>query len=115
MEAVRRLVRPESGKEAGSEEISRHFGKYRREETEVRKQNRRRQECNERVTNFEIARRLHRRSEMHAKPLHEWKVKRPRGKIASAPANVTFAGAAALIHEGVCAASALGSAPNILS
>jgi NADPH:quinone reductase-like Zn-dependent oxidoreductase len=35
---------------------------------------------------------------------------RPRGKIASAPANVTFPEAAAVIHEGVCAVSALGSA-----
>ena len=35
---------------------------------------------------------------------------RPRGKIARAPANVTFPEAAAVIHEGVCAVSALGSA-----
>jgi NADPH:quinone reductase-like Zn-dependent oxidoreductase len=35
---------------------------------------------------------------------------RPRGKIAHAPANVTFPEAAAVIHEGVCAVSALGSA-----
>ena len=35
---------------------------------------------------------------------------RPRGKIAPAPANVTLPEAAAVIHEGVCAVSALGSA-----
>ena len=35
---------------------------------------------------------------------------RPRGKIAHAPANVTFPEAAAVIHEGVCAVSTLGSA-----
>ena len=36
---------------------------------------------------------------------------RPRGKIAaSAPANLTFPQAAAVIHEGVCAVSALASA-----
>ena len=35
---------------------------------------------------------------------------RPRGKIASAPANITFPEAAAVIHEGVCAVSALASA-----
>jgi NADPH:quinone reductase-like Zn-dependent oxidoreductase len=34
---------------------------------------------------------------------------RPRGKIASAPANVTFPEAAAVIHEGVCAVSALAT------
>src|ERR1700736_440013 len=35
---------------------------------------------------------------------------RPRGKIAPAPLNVTWSEAAAVIHEGVCAVSALGSA-----
>ena len=39
---------------------------------------------------------------------------RPRGKIASAPATLTFPEAAAVIHEGVCAVSALASA-NIAS
>src|SRR5947209_5397978 len=34
---------------------------------------------------------------------------RPRGKIASGPANVTFPEAAAVIHEGVCAVSALAT------
>src|SRR3984893_7529120 len=34
---------------------------------------------------------------------------RPRRKIASAPANVTFPEAAAVIHEGVCAVSALAT------
>jgi NADPH:quinone reductase-like Zn-dependent oxidoreductase len=35
---------------------------------------------------------------------------RPRGKIAPAPVNVTWSEAAAVIHEGVCAVSALASA-----
>src|SRR6476646_5563138 len=35
---------------------------------------------------------------------------RPRVKIAAAPANVTFPEASAVIHEGVCAVSALASA-----
>jgi NADPH:quinone reductase-like Zn-dependent oxidoreductase len=34
---------------------------------------------------------------------------RPRGKIASAPATLTFPEAAAVIHEGVCAVSALAT------
>jgi NADPH:quinone reductase-like Zn-dependent oxidoreductase len=38
------------------------------------------------------------------------KIVRPRGKIAPAPVNVTCSQAVALIHEGVCAVSALASA-----